>query len=207
MPIRRAFFYAPATQIRSLNCFSFSSDVLVSPRRLLGVSSTMPLLWPRITRQTVPITLLHARRHGKMTTPAHFSRFGTLHVGARPTFKYTSRYRLQDTASEKFGKDTTWLLRYGAKSVGLYVRPDGFVRIRDILGLWKYKDFDMEMFKKFAIEDERKRFEVRYESYGRLGMSAEEWLVRVVSRNIVMPVCVWYATISLYSRTYRAFAF
>ena len=39
----------------------------------------------------------------------------------------------KDSPQVRFSKTLTWILRHGAKSEGLYMRPDGYVRVSDLV--------------------------------------------------------------------------
>ena len=38
-----------------------------------------------------------------------------------------------DSPEVRISKSITWILRHGAKSEGLYMRPDGYVRVTDLV--------------------------------------------------------------------------
>ena len=39
----------------------------------------------------------------------------------------------KDSPEVRFSKTLSWILRHGAKSEGLYMRPDGYVRVGDLV--------------------------------------------------------------------------
>jgi len=41
----------------------------------------------------------------------------------------------KDSPEVRLSKTLSWLLRHGAKSEGLYMRPDGYVRVSDLVRL------------------------------------------------------------------------
>ena len=41
----------------------------------------------------------------------------------------------KDSPDVRISKTLTWILRHGAKSEGLYLRPDGYVRVNDLVRL------------------------------------------------------------------------
>lgn len=41
----------------------------------------------------------------------------------------------KDSADVRISKTLSWILRHGAKSEGLYMRPDGYVRVSDLVRL------------------------------------------------------------------------
>ena len=45
------------------------------------------------------------------------------------------RGRPKDSPEVRLSKTLAWILRHGAKSEGLYMRPDGYVRVSDLVRL------------------------------------------------------------------------
>jgi hypothetical protein len=45
------------------------------------------------------------------------------------------RGRSKDSPEVRLSKTLSWILRHGAKSEGLYMRPDGYVRVSDLVRL------------------------------------------------------------------------
>ena len=41
----------------------------------------------------------------------------------------------KDSPDVRLSKTISWILRHGAKSEGLYMRPDGYVRVNDLVRL------------------------------------------------------------------------
>ena len=41
----------------------------------------------------------------------------------------------KDSPDVRLSKTLSWILRHGAKSEGLYMRPDGYVRVNDLVRL------------------------------------------------------------------------
>ncbi len=39
----------------------------------------------------------------------------------------------RDAEDVRISKTLSWILRHGAKSEGLYMRPDGYVRVQDLV--------------------------------------------------------------------------
>jgi RNA:NAD 2'-phosphotransferase (TPT1/KptA family) len=52
----------------------------------------------------------------------------------------------KDSPQVRLSKTLSWILRHGAKSEGLYMRPDGYVRVSDLVrvifrsgqSVWKF---------------------------------------------------------------------
>jgi 2'-phosphotransferase len=53
--------------------------------------------------------------------------------GGQPDGQGKLRGRKADTQEVQLSKTISWLLRHGAKSEGLYMRPDGCVRVTDLV--------------------------------------------------------------------------
>jgi 2'-phosphotransferase len=41
----------------------------------------------------------------------------------------------KDSSDVRLSKTLSWILRHGAKSEGLYMRPDGYMRVNDLVRL------------------------------------------------------------------------
>jgi hypothetical protein len=57
-------------------------------------------------------------------------------------------------------KKLSYILRHGATSVGLKVREDGFVRVKDLLGLKDFQSYNLESLQRIVAEDEKKRYRI-----------------------------------------------
>ncbi|VDC03338.1 unnamed protein product [Peniophora sp. CBMAI 1063] len=67
-----------------------------------------------------------------------------------------------DSPEVRLSKTLSWLLRHGAQSVGLFMRPDGYVRVDDLLATPQLRDQDLALPKlqKMVAENAKQRFKL-----------------------------------------------
>ncbi|EEB92770.1 hypothetical protein MPER_08674 [Moniliophthora perniciosa FA553] len=70
----------------------------------------------------------------------------------------------------------SWLLRHAAQSQGIKIRPDGYVRVNDLLSYYLFKHHNINSLQALLRYDPKHRFEFKEEE-GRWPGS-KEWLVR-----------------------------
>lgn len=56
----------------------------------------------------------------------------------KDTLNKPLRGRPRDQEDVRISKTLSWLLRHGAKSEGLNMRPDGYVRVQDLVSSARY---------------------------------------------------------------------
>ncbi|KAK2465704.1 hypothetical protein APHAL10511_002248 [Amanita phalloides] len=83
-------------------------------------------------------------------------------------------------------KRLNWLLRYGVGYKLVNTRPDGFVRVHDILTSRGLRGYDMASFQEIMKLDFLRRFELRWEFCGHL--CAKELFVRLAKEEMKIPV-------------------
>ncbi|KAF9919766.1 tRNA 2'-phosphotransferase 1, partial [Linnemannia zychae] len=71
-----------------------------------------------------------------------------------------SRNSRGDNPTVRLSKALSWLLRHNAVSQGIAIRSDGYVKIADVLGHPKFKDFTLDDIVKVVDTNEKKRFEI-----------------------------------------------
>ncbi|KAA1468922.1 hypothetical protein DENSPDRAFT_795237 [Dentipellis sp. KUC8613] len=65
----------------------------------------------------------------------------------------------KDSPEVRISKTLSWILRHGAKSEGLYMRPDGFVRVTDLLASPKLQtQLDFAGLEKIVQDDKKMRY-------------------------------------------------
>ncbi|KAI0319338.1 KptA family-domain-containing protein [Amylostereum chailletii] len=65
----------------------------------------------------------------------------------------------KDSPDVRISKTLSWILRHGAKSEGLYMRPDGYVRVVDLLSTPKLKgQLDLEAIQQIVKQDQKQRY-------------------------------------------------
>jgi 2'-phosphotransferase len=71
-------------------------------------------------------------------------------------------------------KKLSYILRHGATSVGLKVRQDGFVRVKDLLGLKDFQSYNLESLQRIVAEDEKKRYKMMMDESGEFYIRANQ---------------------------------
>ncbi|RUP49146.1 hypothetical protein BC936DRAFT_143186 [Jimgerdemannia flammicorona] len=81
----------------------------------------------------------------------------------------------QQSSNIKLSKAMSWLLRHRAEQEGIPIRPDGFVRVKDMLSHKRFKQYKLaDVQREVAINDK-----LRYALVEEEGNDGEkEWLVR-----------------------------
>ncbi|KAJ7109756.1 KptA family-domain-containing protein [Mycena crocata] len=66
----------------------------------------------------------------------------------------------KDSPEVRVSKTLSWILRHGAKSEGLAMRPDGFVKVTDLLANPKLKTLDLEALQAIVAADAKQRYDL-----------------------------------------------
>jgi len=66
----------------------------------------------------------------------------------------------KDSPEVRVSKTLSWILRHGAKSEGLAMRPDGFVKVTDLLANPKLKTLDLEALQSIVKADAKQRYDL-----------------------------------------------
>ncbi|KAJ7095844.1 KptA family-domain-containing protein [Mycena belliarum] len=69
----------------------------------------------------------------------------------------------KDSPEVRVSKTLSWILRHGAKSEGLAMRPDGFVKVTDLLANPKLKTLDLEALQEIVKADAKQRYDLIFE--------------------------------------------
>jgi len=68
----------------------------------------------------------------------------------------------KDSPDVRLSKTLSWILRHGAKSEGLYMRPDGYVRVNDLLASPRLSSsttpLDLTMLQRIVENDSKQRY-------------------------------------------------
>ncbi|KAK7046758.1 putative tRNA 2'-phosphotransferase [Favolaschia claudopus] len=79
---------------------------------------------------------------------------------------------LKDSTDVQLSKTLSWLLRHGAQSERLPMRPDGYVRVTDLLANPKLNSLTLEGLQDIVKADSKQRFDLVYEE------DAEAWCIK-----------------------------
>jgi len=66
----------------------------------------------------------------------------------------------KDSPEVRVSKTLSWILRHGAKSEGLAMRPDGYVKVTDLLANPKLKTLDLEALQEIVKADSKQRYDL-----------------------------------------------
>ncbi|KAJ7505297.1 KptA family-domain-containing protein [Mycena galericulata] len=69
----------------------------------------------------------------------------------------------KDSPEVRVSKTLSWILRHGAKSEGLAMRPDGYVKVTDLLANPKLKTLDLEALHGIVQADSKQRYSLIFE--------------------------------------------
>ncbi|KAG6334570.1 hypothetical protein ID866_4525 [Astraeus odoratus] len=69
----------------------------------------------------------------------------------------------RDSPEVRLSKSLSWLLRHGAKTAGLQIRPDGYARVSDVLANAMFKDVTFPQLQKIVNADQKGRFHLSFE--------------------------------------------
>ncbi|KAF9266764.1 hypothetical protein L218DRAFT_921394 [Marasmius fiardii PR-910] len=80
------------------------------------------------------------------------------------------------------------VLRHSTQRKGIRIRPDGYVRVRELLGQPEYQHMKLSTFINLIQQDPRQRFQLKEESKGWPGSSPKELWVRHHGRHSIKSV-------------------
>ncbi|KAJ6585013.1 KptA family-domain-containing protein [Mycena capillaripes] len=69
----------------------------------------------------------------------------------------------KDSPEVRISKTLSWILRHGAKSEGLAMRPDGYVKVTDLIANPKLKTLDLEALQAILKADVKQRYDLVFE--------------------------------------------
>ncbi|KAG9327464.1 hypothetical protein KVV02_000413 [Mortierella alpina] len=77
-----------------------------------------------------------------------------------------SRGPRTDSPKVRLSKALSWLLRHNAESQGVAIRPDGYVKIKDVLNHSKFKGFTLDDILEVVDTNDKKRFQILEDANG-----------------------------------------
>ncbi|KAF9352837.1 tRNA 2'-phosphotransferase 1 [Mortierella sp. NVP85] len=76
-----------------------------------------------------------------------------------------NRNRNRDDSPEvRLSKALSWLLRHNAVAQGVAIRPDGYVKVEDVLKHHKFKGFSLDDIRAVVANNSKKRFQMNEEN-------------------------------------------
>ncbi|GAA5870646.1 hypothetical protein JCM3774_001713 [Rhodotorula dairenensis] len=94
---------------------------------------------------------------------------------AAPKPPKSARGRPTDDPDTRWSKTLSYILRHGAAKEGLKLRPDGFVRVEELMKRPKLKGCDMETLERIVRDNAKQRFTLQAEPTGP-GGADELWI-------------------------------
>ncbi|PCH44454.1 hypothetical protein WOLCODRAFT_76684 [Wolfiporia cocos MD-104 SS10] len=85
-------------------------------------------------------------------------------------------------------KTLSWVLRHGTQSEGLAMRPDGYVRVDDLLKIPKMRDVNLEQLEKIVKSDAKTRYHLLFEPDKESTSSEEIWWIRANQGHSIKTV-------------------
>ncbi|KAI1315166.1 tRNA 2'-phosphotransferase 1 [Mortierella claussenii] len=76
------------------------------------------------------------------------------------------RHHGPDSPTVKLSKALSWLLRHNAESQGVAIRPDGYVKIQDVLKHPKFRGYTINDVLQAVDTNEKKRFQILEDANG-----------------------------------------
>ncbi|KAJ7672736.1 KptA family-domain-containing protein [Mycena rosella] len=92
----------------------------------------------------------------------------------------------KDSPEVRVSKTLSWILRHGAKSEGLAMRPDGFVKVTDLIANPKLKTLDLEALQAIVKADAKQRYDLVFEEG--IGSEAGIWWMKANQGHSIKAV-------------------
>ncbi|KAJ7889229.1 KptA family-domain-containing protein [Mycena leptocephala] len=90
----------------------------------------------------------------------------------------------KDSPEVRVSKTLSWILRHGAKSEGLAMRPDGYVKVTDLLANPKLKTLNLEALQEIVKADAKQRYDLKFEE----GTEAGIWWMKANQGHSIKSV-------------------
>ncbi|TFK52040.1 hypothetical protein OE88DRAFT_1718715, partial [Heliocybe sulcata] len=84
----------------------------------------------------------------------------------------------KDSPEVRLGKTLSWLLRHGAQSEKIEMRPDGYVRVSDILASRKFQGVDFAAIEQVVKNNNKQRYKMVKELDPKAPTNEEVWWIR-----------------------------
>ncbi|KAJ6613325.1 KptA family-domain-containing protein [Mycena sp. CBHHK59/15] len=94
----------------------------------------------------------------------------------------------KDSPEVRVSKTLSWILRHGAKSEGLAMRPDGYVKATDLLANPKLKTLDLDVLKEIVKADSKQRYDLVFEEDKLAGEGVGTWWMKANQGHSIKTV-------------------
>ncbi|KAJ7044155.1 KptA family-domain-containing protein [Mycena alexandri] len=114
----------------------------------------------------VPVVPEKAPRNRKKPTKPkpEGKQAGPSNAGANPQISAKQRgHPTRDSPEVRVSKTLSWILRHGAKSEGLTMRPDGCVKVTDLLANPKLSTLNLEALQEIVKADTKQRYDLKFD--------------------------------------------
>ncbi|KAI0369100.1 hypothetical protein BV20DRAFT_1113792 [Pilatotrama ljubarskyi] len=99
----------------------------------------------------------------------------------------------KDSHDVRISKTLSWILRHGSQSEGLSMRPDGYVRVEELLRRPKMHELTLDALKEIVKNDAKGRYSLVLEANPNTG--AEAWWIRANQGHSLKSVVLDYEPI------------
>ncbi|KAI0331667.1 hypothetical protein GY45DRAFT_1248352 [Cubamyces sp. BRFM 1775] len=99
----------------------------------------------------------------------------------------------KDSHEVRISKTLSWILRHGSQSEGLAMRPDGYVRVNDLLQRPKLRELSFDALQEIVKSDAKNRYSLVLEADPKTG--EEAWWIRANQGHSMKSVVLDYEPI------------
>ncbi|KAJ3995480.1 KptA family-domain-containing protein [Lentinula boryana] len=92
--------------------------------------------------------------------------------------RFKNWFEIVNVKTAKVGPRLAWLLRHGARSRDLYVRPDGFVLVEEVLRINPFRRLSLSDLREIAKIDPLKRLQVKE-------LRPRQWWIRAIAKHSI----------------------
>ncbi|KAH8110993.1 KptA family-domain-containing protein [Phellopilus nigrolimitatus] len=112
---------------------------------------------------------------------------------ARSSYKKMKlRGHPRDEEDVRISKTLSWVLRHGAKSAGLHMRSDGYVRVSDLLAIPRLRSVDFPTLERLVQTDSKERYHLLFESQE----TGDPWWIRANQGHSIKDVDLQFQEIT-----------
>ncbi|KAI0676105.1 KptA family-domain-containing protein [Trametes maxima] len=99
----------------------------------------------------------------------------------------------KDSQEVRISKTLSWILRHGSQSEGLAMRPDGYVRVDELLQRPKLRELSFDALQQIVKDDAKGRYSLSLEADPKTG--GESWWIRANQGHSMKSVVLEYEPI------------
>ncbi|KAJ3789831.1 KptA family-domain-containing protein [Lentinula aff. detonsa] len=117
----------------------------------------------------------------RFISPVQIQRYSTALISKSQRLghkRFKNWFEIVNVKTAKVGPRLAWLLRHGARFHDLYVRPDGFVLVDEVLRINPFRRLNLADLKEIAKIDPLKRLQVKE-------LRPRQWWIRAVAKHSI----------------------